>query len=381
MYNVIVVGSGFAGASVARLLADQGFKVLVIEKRKNVSGNMYDYIDKNGLMIHKYGPHILMSDSEEVYSFVSRYANWKHLCVNIEAHVCGKNVPLPINLNSIKLLYGVEQANVIVSELLNSYALDSSVNVLDLIHSENEIIKKFAKDIYDKVFVGYNAKMWGVSPLELDKNVIGRSPIRITYRNEKSNCKYQIIPIDGYYTLFKKMLSSENIDILLNKDATSIINIKDNEIYYDNKKFEGKVIWTAPLDELFNYDDGQLPYRAIHFKKKVIANNNLFESLAISFPQNYRKLRSSDMNRITNTISDKTAIIEEYSSIYDKSSKKFSTPSYPIINPENLEMIAKYKDKVKEVPNFYYIGRLAEYKYYDMNQVLQEAFRLVERLV
>lgn len=379
MYDFIIVGSGFAGVTAARLLAEKGNNVIILEKKSHISGNMYDYVDENNIRVHKYGPHILMTDNENVISFLSRFTEWLELKVNVETYIDGKYLPLPINLNSIEKLYE-KQGKEITKKLLSSYKLDEQINILDLLNSDDQMIKDFAEDIYNKVFLGYNVKMWGMKPTEIDKEVVGRSPIRITYQNQKTNCKYQVVPKNGYIELFNKMVDHPNIDVQVNTDANEKIKLEQDKLFYNNKIFNGKVIWTAPIDELFNYKYGEMPYRSIYFKKEIINSKPLFSSLSATYPMNYKKIRSSNMNKITYTgESDKTVIVSEYSSHFDKSNNKYNVPSYPIINENNLCKYEKYKKLAKNVANFYIVGRLAEFKYYDMSQVIQATFDLVEK--
>lgn len=380
-YDYIVVGAGFAGAIVANRLAANGSRVLVIEKRNHVAGNMYDYVDKCGIIVHKYGPHILMLNRSEVFNFLSKYTDWVYPKTILETYIDSKFIPLPINLNSVNLMYEKEKAEKISEELISSFGLENTINVLDLLNSDSEILKSFANDVYEKVFVGYNRKMWDLSPTEIDKEVVGRSPIKISYNNEKSNQLYEVVPKNGYTELFNNLLNHENITLQLNTDAFEKISIKDNCILYDNKLFRGKLVYTGPIDELFNYKHGVLPYRALYFKKEIKPTDSYYNSTAVTFPLNYKKTRSSEMKKITlQEIEGTTIIVSEYPGEYDKTSNKFQNPSYPVLNETSSKMKSLYLKEASKIKQLYLVGRLAEFQYYNMEDTIVSALELVKKI-
>lgn len=385
MYNYIVVGCGFAGTVVARLLAEDGKKVLMLDRRSTIAGNMYDYTDLNGVMIHKYGPHVLMMNDTKIYDFLSRFTEWTKVSVIINAFVDGKYIPLPINLNSISLLYDEHKSKSIIDELVREYGIGKNINVMELLESKNTIINSFAKDIYEKVFVGYNAKMWGLSPQDLDPSIPGRSPIRISYEDKKSQEKYEVVPKEGYTQLFEKTLGHSNITVKLNSEARDNLEIdfKNLKLLFCNEKceFNGKVIYTAPLDELFEYKFGELPYRALTFEndsKKYKEEKNVS---VVTFPNDYKKTRTSDMGLLLNQKDkENTVLVSEYPSSYNREKKDILQPSYPIINKESLKLIQKYKLEADKISNLYYVGRLAEFKYLNMEETIKNAFLLYQRI-
>lgn len=381
MYDIIIVGCGFSGVVMANLLAKENKKILVIDKRNHIAGNMYDYVDNNGLLIHKYGPHILMLNDESVFKYLSYFTEWIDVKTELETYIDSKFIPLPINFNSIIALYGKKRGNYIINELLLHYEENTSINILDLLNSDSTIIHDFALDIFNKVFVGYNQKMWGLNPEQLDKDVIGRSPIKLSYQNKKANTKYEVVPKNGYTEMFKKMISNKNITLKLKTNAADIIKIQGERILFENSVFNGKMIYTGPIDELFNFKYGKLPYRAIYFKKDIKPVESFYNTMAVTFPQNFKKTRTSEMKKITCQENKKlTALVSEYPGDYSLDSKKFNNPSYPILNKKSNVMIKKYREEVTKIPHLYMTGRLSEFKYFNMEETILSAFRLYEKI-
>lgn len=381
MYDVIVIGCGFSGSVVANLFAKKEKKVLLIEKRKHIAGNMYDYRDDNGFLIHKYGPHILMLNNEEVYKYLSQYCSWINVSVNLQTYIDRKYIPLPINLNSVSLLYEKKKANLITERLINTFGMNSIVNVLDLLNNSDNVVRDFGQDMYDKVFVGYNIKMWGLTPEQIDKNVIGRSPIKISYENKKSNSKYEVVPEKGYTHLFHNLLNDKNIEIKLNTDARKLIKIRDQKIFFKDEKFNGIVIYTGPIDELFDYKYGALPYRAIHFRKSIKKVENVFDSIAVTYPMNYKKTRTTEMKKITlEENKNLSVLLSEYPGSYNPISSKYNLPSYPILNKDSKAIFNKYFKEISKIENFYITGRLAEFEYFNMEETILSVFNLFKRI-
>lgn len=375
-YDAVVIGAGWAGIVCARELAEQGYRVLILEKRMHIGGNMYDYYDKYGLLIHKYGPHIMMTDNENILKYIERYDSTIPICVKMETSIDGKIVPLPINLNSIKELYGIN-ANTLIDELLNNYGKDEEINVLDLLESQSVQIHRFGEDIYKKIFYGYNVKMWG-GVKHIDKNVIGRAPIRLSNDDIRSKRKYNFVPEHGYSKLFEKILSHSNIELQLNIDGSKKVNIDNKLIYFNGSVFGGKVYYTAPIDELCNFCFGKLEYRSIYFKKHYVNENREFSGLAVTYPSELiDKIRTSDMSRVTGIFSSKrTVLVDEYSGNYNEKSVFYNVPSYPVLSVSNIECYKKYQNLLKGIKNFYVVGRLAEYRYYDMSQVIENSLEI-----
>lgn len=381
-YDAIVVGCGFSGAVVSRQLADHGKRVLIIEKKNEISGMMADYTDENGICIHKYGPHVFMLNSDEVLAYLKRFCELVPVTNYVHAFIDGRYVSIPANFYSFDVLYGEEKSKRLQEKMIALYGQGKEVHILTMRNSEDEEIRELADDLYEKIFVGYNAKMWGLKPEELDPSIPGRLPIRVAYNNKNCKKKYELIPSKGYMDLFNSIIDSPNIDIRLNTKAADIFVIEDGKMKIEGKDYAGIVIYTAPLDELFSYEFGELPYRALHFEIDVFNGRREAPSAVTTFPMNFNKVRTTDMVELLDQKTDGyVANVSEYPGAYDKDSENFNVPAYPVLNDSSASIIKKYKAKAGTLERFYYVGRLAEFKYFDMEASIESALRCSEKIL
>lgn len=381
-YDVIIVGAGFAGSVLARKFADDGKKVLIIEKRNQVAGNMYEEVLENGVRVHKYGPHIFHTNNEEVFEFLQKYSDWYFYEHKVLGKIDGRLVPIPFNFKSLELLFTQDKSKIIKEKLLSKYNDISKVSILELINDEDSIIKEFGEFVYNKVFVNYTAKQWSIPISEVDSSVINRVPVILGYDDRYFQDKYQYMPKDGFTVLFENMLNSENIDIILNKNCKEILNLDldNNKIYYNNTEFNGKVIFTGEIDNLLNYKYGPLPYRSLNLVFESL-NYNYYQSTAVvNYPNEEVFTRITEFKYLANQLLDNnTTILKEYPVKYDHLSSK-TDPYYAIINENNINLYNKYVNDIKNIDNLYLCGRLAEYKYYNMDAVIERAFKLYEEI-
>ena len=379
-YDVIVIGAGFAGATAANLLARLGKQVLVIEKRDHIGGNSYDYIHSNGVLVHKYGPHIFHTNYKEVFEYLKEFGEFVPYKHKVLANIDGTLVPVPFNFTSLEMLYK-EKAKPIEEKLVNKYPNQTRVSVLDLINDDDKDIKEFGNFVYEKVFAYYTAKQWGVSVDKIDKSVINRVPVILGYEDTYFSDTYQYMPKDGFTSLFDKMLDHPNIDVMLNTPANRVIKLIDGKIYFNDELFNGNLIYTGALDELFEYRYGPLPYRSLRLE---------FEDHDVTYYQSNSVINyttSEDFTRISEfkylaqqDIEGKTTILKEYSLAYTKENYLKVCPYYPIFTEENFALYQRYNDLVKKYPQISLCGRLAEYKYYNMDVVILKAFELVKTI-
>ncbi len=379
-YDVIVVGAGFSGSTIAERFAnDSNKKVLIIDKRKTIAGNMYDYNDKNGILIHKYGPHIFHTNLGEVFNYLSMFTEWFEYEHNVLAKVNNKFVPVPFNFNSIDILFDKNLGDIYKNKLLNSCD-KTEVSILDLVESKDKDIKFIADYIYKNIFLNYTIKQWNYKPNEIDSSIINRVPIRLSYDNKYFTDKYQYMPKDGYTKLIERMLDSPNIDIELRINIKDVIKIENNKIYIDNKEYMGKLIYTGSVDELLSYKYGILPYRSVNFVFKEINKEHYQPVGVINYPTKEEEFtRITEYKHFTtnNYYSKRTIISKEYPCEYKKNE---NIPYYPIINTKSNNIYNKYLKDLEKIDNLYLLGRLANYRYYNMDIVIENALKLYEKL-
>lgn len=372
MYDVLIVGSGYAGSIMARKFAELGKTVLILEKRKHIAGNMYDEKDKNEILVHKYGPHIAYMSSWTTYDFLSQFTEFVPYQHHVLAEIDGIEVPLPFNLNSIDKLFELKKALRLKEELINEFGMEKKVPILELRKSKNKEIRDLAEFIYEKVFLHYTTKMWGKSPEELDPSVTGRVPVHISYDDRHFTNPIQVMPKYGYTKIFEKMLNHKKIEVQLNTDALDRIKLEKGKIFFDGVEFQGRLIYTGAVDELMNMKYGELPYRSLYFKHETHAVNRLQSSPVLNWPDSRPATRRTENKLLVcqPNVEGVTSTITEYPGQYKKADKKFGEPYYPIINDVNMAKYKKYFEESKKYKNLTLIGRLAEYQYYNMEAII-----------
>lgn len=382
MYDVIIVGAGFAGATLARKFADDNKKVLVLEKRSHIGGNMYEDTLENGVRVHKYGPHIFHTNNEEVFDFLKKYSGWYFYEHRVLGKIDGNLVPIPFNFKSIEILFDEQQAEKIKKKLKDFFPNEIKVSILDLIDHQDQDIKKFGEYVYEKVFANYTAKQWNIPVSEIDTSVINRVPVILGYDDRYFQDKYQFMPKYGYTEVFRNMLNSDNIEVRLNCDAKHLltINITNKEILFDGKPFKGIVIFSGALDDLLDYKFGALPYRSLKLVFENYKLNYYQPTSVVNYPNEEKFTRITEFKYLSNQqIDNNTTILKEYPLQYNHLDKD-SIPYYAIFNKENLNLYDKYYNDVKDIQNFYLCGRLAEYKYYNMDAVIERALNLYKEI-
>ena len=358
-------------------------KVLVIDKRDNIGGNMYDYIDENGILVHKYGPHLFHTNLENVYNYLKKFGEWFFYEHRVLGKVNGKIVPIPFNITSIEKSFDKEKANKLIGILKKEFGTEKKIPILELRKYPDKDINELAEYIYENVFLYYTMKQWGQTPDEIDPNVTNRVPVFVSKDDRYFQDKYQFMPKGGYTKVLKKMLNSKNIEVRLGVDAKDVLSVKDNKIYFEGQEFKGTVIYTGALDEFFDYEYGSLPYRSLQFEFETINKEYFQEVGTVNYPTKEDKFtRITEFKHMTmeSAKTPKTTIMREYPCAYDRNSQKANIPYYPIVNDNNLELYNKYLEKASQISNFYLLGRLAQYKYFNMDVVINEALKLFETL-
>ena len=377
MKDVIVVGAGFAGATVANILANKGLNVLVIDKRSHIGGNAFDY-KEDGILIHKYGPHIFHTNSKEVFDYLSNFTDWYKYEHKVLGHIEDKLVPIPFNFKSIDECLP-EKSEKLKELLKKDYGEGKKVPIMDLLQNENRDIRYLANYIYEHVFKYYTMKQWDMKVEDLDSAVSARVPVNTSYDDRYFNDKYQYMPKEGYTKLIEKMLDNENIEIKLDTSANDILKLDDGNIYYDGNKFSGLVYYTGALDELFEYKLGELPYRSLDLILERLKGT--FQSAATeNYPENNVKFtRITEYKHfMEEEMDDITYIHTEYPFPYRRNGEVGNVPYYPIFTEENQTLYQKYVNEAKKYPNLVLLGRLAEYKYYNMDAIVLKALEITK---
>jgi UDP-galactopyranose mutase len=360
MFDYMIVGAGFAGSVLAERLASVADKkVLVVEQRDHIGGNAYDYYNHNGILVHKYGPHIFHTNSKKVFDYLSNFTLWRPYEHRVLASVDGQLVPLPINLTTINTLYGL-QLN--CDQVETFYSLKAE-KVNQIRTSEDVVVSKVGRELYEKFFKGYTRKQWDLDPSELDASVASRVPVRVNKDDRYFTDSYQSMPLHGYTKMFRNMLSHPNIKVMLNTDYKEIIDI----IPYQ------RMIYTGPVDSFFDYCYGKLPYRSIEFRFDTLDTEVFQPTGTVNYPNEHAYTRITEFKYLTGQKHSKTSIVYEYPTAE-------GDPYYPIPRPENSELYKKYKLLADSMSNTFFTGRLGTYKYYNMDQVVAQSLTLFEKL-
>ncbi|PSM47996.1 UDP-galactopyranose mutase [Chroococcidiopsis sp. CCALA 051] len=361
MFDYLIVGAGFAGSVLAERLASQlGKKILIIDTRSHIGGNAYDCFNEDGILIHKYGPHIFHTNSRDVFEYLSQFTQWRSYEHRVLASVDGQLVPIPINLDTVNRLYGLSLTSF---ELENFFA--SVAEPKEYIRtSEDVVVNKVGRELYEKFFRNYTRKQWDMDPSELDKSVTSRVATRTNRDNRYFTDTYQAMPLHGFTRMFEKMLSHPNIKVMLNTDYREILDV----IPF------GKMIYTGPIDLFFNYRYGKLPYRSLEFKHETI-NTPVHQPVAVvNYPNEHLYTRVTEFKYLTGQEHPKTGIVYEFP-------RAQGDPYYPVPRPENAELYKKYKALADATPEVHFVGRLATYKYYNMDQVVAQALMVYKKIV
>ncbi|MEG2725768.1 MAG: UDP-galactopyranose mutase [Eggerthellaceae bacterium] len=387
-YDVLVVGSGFAGSVVAREMAQRaGKRVLIIEKRAHIGGNMYDDCDEAGLLVHRYGPHIFHSNDKRAFDYLKRFTAWRDYQHAVLADWYGTYLPVPFNKNSMEIAFGEEKAARLTEKLIEEFGDERKVTINELRSKKDPDLTEIADFIYENVFLHYTQKQWGLTPEEVDPSVTARVPVFVSRDNRYFQDAYQGMPQNGYTPLFENMLDHENISVCLNTEAESVF-----ELDFESKEetapltaikikgitFDGPVIYTGPLDELFLSRFGRLPYRSLDFTYETLDAEHVLPCGTVNFTVSEDYTRITEFKYLTGQVSDKTTIMKEYSHAYDDPKKQI--PYYAIINEENNAHYNRYRQLTANLANFYPLGRLAEYRYYNMDVIIGRALDLADRL-
>ncbi|MDR0308681.1 MAG: FAD-dependent oxidoreductase [Coriobacteriales bacterium] len=413
-FDAIVIGAGFAGSVVARELAERGDKkVAVLERRPHIGGNAFDRFDSQGVLIHEYGPHIYHTNSGRVHNYLSRFADWNGYSHEVLADIHGQFIPVPFNMNSIAASFDKEKAETLKTALLDRYPIGTKVTILELREQSDILLKELADYVYEHVFVHYTMKQWGLTPEEIDPAVTARVPVLVDIDNRYFQDQYQGLPVDGYTKLFEGLLDHPGIEIFLGVDATDgqvmrfvcdkgsaggdgddcylnateavDTNMYDQpskpfqEIIIAGQPYRGLLVFTGALDELAGYRFGQLPYRSLDFVYRNYPQKHMQPCGTINYTVSENYTRTTEYSWLTKQDIDVTTIAEEYPCAFTDPAKQI--PYYPILPDQNQAAYNQYCSLFTSLKNFYLAGRLAEYRYYNMDQIVLRALELADEIL
>jgi UDP-galactopyranose mutase len=360
VFDYVVVGAGFAGSVIAeRLARGSNKRVLLVDKRAHIGGNAYDHYDEAGILVHRYGPHIFHTNSAEVFQYLSRFTEWRDYEHRVRASVEGKLLPMPINLDTVNELYGLH----LTPSELEAYLARVAEPCAQVRNSEDVVVSKVGRDLYEKFVRNYTRKQWGLDPSELDPSVLARIPTRTNQDDRYFTDTYQAMPRHGFTRMFERMLDHPNINVLLQTDYRDIMSAVPFK----------HIIYTGPIDAFFDYRYGKLPYRSLEFRHETLAKARHQPVAVVNYPNDHAYTRVTEFKHLTGQEHAKTSIVYEYP-------RAEGDAYYPIPRPENAEMYRKYRALADATPDVHFVGRLATYRYYNMDQVVAQALTVYAKL-
>jgi UDP-galactopyranose mutase len=364
MYDWLIVGAGFAGSVLAERIASQrGEKVLIVDKRPHIGGNAYDHFNEDGILIHRYGPHIFHTNAQSIVDHLSQFTQWRPYEHRVLAHVDDMLLPIPINLDTVNRLYGLS----LEEHELEAFFASRAEHPDEIRTSEDVVVSVVGRDLYEKFFQGYTLKQWGLDPSELDKSVTARVPTRTNRDDRYFNDSFQCMPLKGYTHMFERMLDHPNIHVMLQTDYRDVRDIIPHR----------RLIFTGPIDEYFDHRFGKLPYRSLRFEHVTLDQENFQPVATVNYPQTESYTRITEYKHLTGQEHPRTSITYEHPTA-------IGDPYYPVPRAENQELYKRYEQLANATPDVWFVGRLATYRYYNMDQVVGQAlatFRRIEEKV
>lgn len=364
-FDIFIIGAGISGATLAERYASLGKKVVVVEKRDHIAGNCYDYYDENGILVSKYGAHLFHTNDQQVWDYVNQFSEWYPWEHKVIARVDDKTVPIPVNITTVNTLF---DTNIETEEEMTKWLDENRVVYNPPKNGEEAVLNRVGPVLYEKMFKHYTKKQWDKFPEELNASVLERIPVRTNYDDRYFSDKYQALPKGGYTQIFKNMLNHPNITVLLDTDY---FDIKDNLQGYE------KLFYTGPIDRFIEFKDkmvDKLEYRSINFVTEHLDQEYLQENSVVNYPgKEVDFTRIIEYKHFGNQKSDKTSIVKEYT-VDD------GEPYYPVPNEKNQKVYDLYKREAEKLTDVYFVGRLANYKYFNMDQAFKNALELFESL-
>lgn len=378
MTDCLVIGCGLTGAVVARELAERGKRIKIWERRDHIGGNMFDYVDERGFLVQKYGPHAFHTTEKELYDYICRFEEWDEYYLTCGAVWDGKYTPTPFNFATIDTFYPAEQAERLKEKIKVAFAERETATVVEVLQHQDKEIREYAEYLFRKDYAPYTAKQWGVSPDEIDPSVLKRVPLRFSYGDRYFDDEYQVLPKHSYTRFFENLLNHQNISVRLGIEALNHICVKDERVFIDGEEARCLVVWTGALDELFGCVHGRLPYRSLRFEWKYTYEPSFQSAPVVAYPQEVLYTRITEYKKLPVQNLKGSSYAVEYPLPYREGERL--EPYYPVLTEESQKQYAKYLALAEKVPNLVCCGRLADFKYYNMDQALKRALMCVKEI-
>lgn len=376
--DYLVIGCGLSGAVVARHLAERGRQVTIWERRDHIGGNMYDYVDEHGFLVQKYGPHTFHTKKKELYDYMCRFGRWQDYKLTCGAAWGGKYTPTPFNFTTIDTFYPTEKAELLKEKLKKAFSGRDTATVVEVLAHPDEDIRGYAEFLFQNDYAPYTAKQWGVSPSEIDPSVLKRVPLRFSYEEGYFDDPYQVMPEQSFTHFFQNLLDHPNIHIELGVEALDHIQIRNDRIFLDGVPLEIPVVYTGALDELFGGIYGRLPYRSLRFEWKYEDKESLQDAPVVAYPQEAGYTRITEYKKLPVQTGTGTSYALEYPLTYQEGTQQ--EPYYPVLTEQSQQQYEQYRRAAEAVPNLICCGRLADFKYYNMDQALEQALNVCENI-
>lgn len=375
--DVLVVGCGLCGAVIARHLAEQGKRVTIWERREHIGGNMYDYIDEHGFLVQKYGPHTFHTKKKDLYDYICRFEQWQGYKLTCGAVWDGKYTPTPFNFTTIDTFYPAEQAASLREKLRSAFAGREFATVVEVLEHPDPDIRAYAEYLFQSDYAPYTAKQWGVSPGEIDPSVLKRVPLRFSYKEGYFDDRYQVMPKHSFTRFFENLLNHPNIEVKLRVEALEHLKARDGKLLLDGRETHFPVVYTGALDELFGCVYGRLPYRSLRFEWKHTERDSVQPAPVVAYPQEAGYTRITEYKKLPVQGGPGSSYAVEYPLPYKDG--EALEPYYPVLTSQSQEQYDKYKALADQLPNLLCCGRLADFKYYNMDQALEKALKTCDR--
>nr|WP_325300799.1 UDP-galactopyranose mutase [uncultured Dysosmobacter sp.] len=376
--DILVIGCGLCGSVVARHMAEQGKKVVMWERRDHIGGNMYDYVDEHGFLVEKYGPHTFHTKDKRLYDYMRRYEDWQPYKLTCGAVWDGKYTPTPFNFTTIDTFYPPAEAQKLKDKLSAAFTGRPTATVVEVLEHPDEDIRGYAQFLFQNDYAPYTAKQWGVSPAEIDSSVLKRVPLRFSYGEGYFDDPYEAMPAHSYTHFFENLLDHPNMKVALGVEALERLKAKKDRLYLDGAATDIPVVYTGALDELFGCVYGRLPYRGLRFEWKYKEKESLQPAPIVAYPQEAGYTRITEYKKLPVQDKPGTSYAVEYPLPYEEG--KAAEPYYPVLTAKSQEQYTKYRTLADRIPNLIPCGRLADFKYYNMDQALARALDVAEKM-